>query len=229
MPKVNVYLPDDLADAVRESGLPLSAICQRALELSVRRVTAIRSATLDDLDALTQFTDRAKTAIRLAIARARADGVPEVGAEHLLHGILTEGANLALHILRLAGADPAALSPALSTGDTPADRFGPTAATALEMAVTESLTHGHNYVGCEHLLLGILADPTTLAAQTLHTHGITPKPTRAAVLAALAGYTHLRATTPDPTTALTAALRTELTPILTRLTTLEHHTGLTTP
>ncbi|GLW93482.1 Clp protease N-terminal domain-containing protein [Actinokineospora globicatena] len=231
MPKVNVYLSDDLAEAVRDSGVPLSAICQRALEESVRRVTAIRATVLGDVDtdptaSLTHFTDRAKAVVRLAVDRARTDGVPEVGAEHLLHGLLAEGTNLAIHVLRATGVDPAAIHPPLSTGDTPATRFAPSAAAALELAVTEALTHGHNYVGCEHLLLGILADQETPTAHTLTTQGATLKQTRTAVLAALAGYVHLRANTPDPTPALTTALRAELAPLLDRLSRLEHHAGL---
>ncbi|MDX6415722.1 MAG: hypothetical protein QOG28_342, partial [Trebonia sp.] len=38
MPKINVYLPDDLAEAVKEAGLPVSAICQATLEQAVRRL-----------------------------------------------------------------------------------------------------------------------------------------------------------------------------------------------
>src|ERR687890_296822 len=50
MPKINVYLPDDLAEAVKAAGVPVSAVCQRALEQAVRRVTAIRQTVLADLD-----------------------------------------------------------------------------------------------------------------------------------------------------------------------------------
>jgi len=76
MPKINVYLPDELADAVRRSGVPVSAICQRALEQSVRRVNAIRATTVSDLDSATsgdrlaRFTDRARAALRRGIGRA---------------------------------------------------------------------------------------------------------------------------------------------------------------
>jgi ATP-dependent Clp protease ATP-binding subunit ClpC len=51
MPKINVYLPEDLAEAVREAGVPVSAVCQRALEQAVRRVTAIRETAVADLSA----------------------------------------------------------------------------------------------------------------------------------------------------------------------------------
>ena len=72
MPKINVYLPDDLADAVRDTGVPVSAICQRALEQAVRRITAIRQTalgTLDDYDLATllpSFTGRARAVLALA-------------------------------------------------------------------------------------------------------------------------------------------------------------------
>ena len=92
MPKVNVYLPDELAEAVKKANLPLSAICQRALEQSVKRVTAIRAAVLsaDPTAELSQFTDRAKTVIKMAVGRAQADGAEYVGTEHLLHAMLDE-------------------------------------------------------------------------------------------------------------------------------------------
>ena len=49
MPKINVYLPDDLADAVKEAGIPVSAICQRSLEQAVRRVVDVRAALAGEL------------------------------------------------------------------------------------------------------------------------------------------------------------------------------------
>jgi post-segregation antitoxin (ccd killing protein) len=44
VPKINVYLPDELAEAVKEAGVPVSAVCQRALEQAVRRITSIRES-----------------------------------------------------------------------------------------------------------------------------------------------------------------------------------------
>ena len=77
VPKINVYLPDDLADAVKEMGVPVSAICQRALEASVRRVTAIRQATLgqvppdDPAGRMAHFTAKARAAVGLAVRSVR--------------------------------------------------------------------------------------------------------------------------------------------------------------
>src|SRR3954469_21727660 len=107
MPKINVYLPDDLAESVKDSGIPVSAICQRALEQAVRRVNTIRAAALGDLGVedlaarLPNFTERARTTLRLAVKQAREQGAAEVGTEHLLGGVLAEGGNLGLE--RVAG------------------------------------------------------------------------------------------------------------------------------
>ena len=86
MPKINVYLPDDLADAVRETGLPVSPICRRALEQAVRRITTIREAVRGDIDPdrpaerLPSFTPRLIAALDLAASRARdADRIERLG------------------------------------------------------------------------------------------------------------------------------------------------------
>lgn len=47
MPKVNIYLPDDLAAAVRARSVPVSEVCQRALRREVERMTALENATTD--------------------------------------------------------------------------------------------------------------------------------------------------------------------------------------
>lgn len=248
MPKINVYLPDDLADAVRDAGVPVSAICQRALGEAVRRITLIRQAALDDLagadptDRLHAFTGRAGTALKLAIGRAREDGAPAVGTGHLLHGLLAEGGNFALQILtameihpRQVGTDLAAVT-AVEPGDGGGLRFSTAAAAALELTTAEALALGHNYVGCEHLLLGLAAEPDGIAGRVLRAAGADPKGTRRAVTAAMAGYSHLRAqatashgdraaaAATDQAAALTAVqtlVRQELQPLVARIDRLE--------
>src|SRR5215207_4698214 len=116
MPKINVYLPDDLADAVRDTGVPVSAICQRALEQAVRRMAKIRSAVLGTIDAetlagrLPNVTARTVTVIRLATGRAKSIGAPNVGTGPLLHGLIAEGGNLGLQILTAMEIDPASIT-----------------------------------------------------------------------------------------------------------------------
>lgn len=254
MPKINVYLPDDLADAVKQAGIPISAICQRALEQAVRRVTAIRETALGDLDTddlthrLPHFTPRTRAALTLAINQARTDGTGNVGTAHLLGGLLTEGNNLALHVLRALDIEPDQLTHTLTRQpptdpgtepDATTQHFTSAAANALELAVTEATALGHNYIGCEHLLLGLISETDGAGGQVLRAAGAELRLTRRAVVAALAGYVHLRAQTgtppPGPTattptdtaTALAAAVRQELQPLLQRIERLEHHTGIT--
>ena len=235
MPKINVYLPDDLAEAVRTTGVPVSAICQRALEQSVRRVTAIRATVLGDLETddptagLSQFTERTRAVVALAVRRAREARAADVGTEHLLHGLLAEGTNLALHVLRAMEVDPAHVARALADAspepgapDTPsATRFSGPAANAVELTVTEALALGHNYVGCEHLLLGIVAEPNGAGGETLRELGVEIKGARRAVQTALAGLFHLQK---QQKAAPDAAKVLEM--IMTRLARLEQHAGI---
>jgi ATP-dependent Clp protease ATP-binding subunit ClpC len=208
MPKINVYLPDELAEAVRAAGVPVSAVCQRALEQAVRRVTAIRetASTTSDLAAaladLSHFTQRARTAIQLGHEQGRTAGAASIGTEHLLGGILAEGGNLALQVLRALEIEPDRIWSEIvqrapgregTIEDDPPLRFGELAANALELAVTEATSLGHNYVGCEHLLLGLISEPDGTAGRILRALGAEPRLTRRAVSAALAGYVHLRA------------------------------------
>jgi ATP-dependent Clp protease ATP-binding subunit ClpA len=84
MPKVNVYLPDDLADDVKELEVPLSATCQAALRREVdlawlRRVPVGR------------FTPRLQKLLERAAAMATSEGKSYVGAEHVQLAIIDEG------------------------------------------------------------------------------------------------------------------------------------------
>lgn len=231
MPKINVYLPDDLADSVKEVGLPVSAICQRALEQSVKRVSEIRAvsdlAGEDPTAGLTSFTQRARDVIKLAITAAQDRGAAEVGTRDLLLGMLTEGSNLALYVLRSIEIDPARVLRDLrelrtEPAEASAFRFEVTAANALELAVLDALTLGHNYVGCEHLLLGLVAEPDGAAGRVLRELGAEPRQVRHAVSAALAGYVHLRANQGGVAAAMGEAME----PLLRRLDRLEEKVGL---
>jgi ATP-dependent Clp protease ATP-binding subunit ClpA len=223
MPKINVYLPDDLADAVRDTGVPVSAICQRALEQAVRRITAIRQISLSDLsDAdlagqLSAFTARAVTVLTLA----RDSATSAVTTTDLFNGILTEGSNLALQVLHSMEIDPGRLrlTPSAEPG---AHSFSDPATNALELTVGEATGLGHNYVGCEHLLIGLAAEPDGAAGRALRAAGADVKAVRRAVSAALAGYRHLREqTSPAGPDTLRTAIRQELAPLIRRIEALE--------
>lgn len=283
VPKINVYVPDELAEAVKEAGVPVSAVCQRALETAVRRVTAIRQAVLTPTSGLstsnrlTHFTDRARTVVKLAVEEARDQSAREVGTEHLLHGILAEGGNLALQVLTALEIEPeqvlrelerrksgaasgsaapdsgaatiepesatapaAAASPDAESGVTvPGEdglRIGGQAAAALELAVTEATSLGHNYVGCEHLLLGLIAEPDGAGGEILRSLGAELRLTRRAVGAAIAGYVYLRtqqgqntAPTPtvtDPMAKLSTLIDQQLKPVVQRLERIESNLNL---
>ncbi len=205
MPKINVYLPEELAAAVREAQLPVSAICQNALELAVRDVSAVRGSDEAPHDEehrpglFKRFTPRARQVIKLANAQAREIPNNYVGTEHLLLGILDEGGNLALAVLNALDIEPddlrGELVASIEPGRAPKGGripFTPLAKEALEVAVREALTLGHNYIGCEHLLLGLLATDAGVASQVLRRMGLELRTTRRAVINVLAGFVHMK-------------------------------------
>ncbi|MCX4744680.1 Clp protease N-terminal domain-containing protein [Kitasatospora sp. NBC_01287] len=274
MPKINVYLPDELAEAVKEAGLSVSPICQRALEQAVRRVTGIREVVAHDLDSLddsghlARFTARSRTALKLAAELAAAEGSPNVGSGHLLGGLLAEGGNLGLQVLGALLIDPQHLKDTLARielNDEPTKPIEPTtpttaaaapgtrattapggaagggpatapvlrlsgpAAEAVEQTVNEAIALGHNYVGCEHLLLGLIAEQQGAGGRILREYGAEQRLTRRAVAAALIGFAHVRAnhpqSQPQPSAeqleALAALVRRELQPLIERIEQLE--------
>jgi len=186
MPKINVYLPDDLAETVKELNLPISAICQRALEVSVKRITSMRGLTVDELDGErgSQLTQRMRAVLRLAAES------PVVTTAELARALVDEGGNLALDVLRAIDIDPRTLR--FEPGETEGTGFASDAVNALELAVVEAVALGHNYVGCEHLLLGIIAEPDGKGGEVLRSLGADLKGTRRAVQTALAGIVHLK-------------------------------------
>ena len=89
---MNVYLPERLAQAVREEAIPLSEACQRALEAEVAR----RSPVLE-------MTPRARRALSSAREEARRLGHDYVGTEHLLLALAADPAGIAGSVLRELG------------------------------------------------------------------------------------------------------------------------------
>jgi ATP-dependent Clp protease ATP-binding subunit ClpC len=202
VPKVNVYLPDELAAAVRETQIPVSAVCQAALERAVREVTAARSADDTPPKELTgaglfgRFTPRAKRVMSLAELAAHSSMHDHVGTEHVLVGILDEGSNVAVTVLANLDVDAeelraelrasmASVTDVAPEGHVP---FTPHAKRALELTAKEALRLGHNYIGSEHLLLGLLAAEEGLASKVLRRMGVELHTTRQAVVTALLAF-----------------------------------------
>ena len=184
MPKINVYLPDDLAAAVKAAGIPVSSVCQHALADAVA-AAGEPSATESNPDRL---TDRARTAI--ASARSAAgDGEPTT--VDLFDGLIAEGTNLAISVLTALDIEVADVADEVHAM---ARRHpaGPMEV-VLSRAVHEAHGLGHNFVGCEHLLIALAAGPPDeLVAATLTRMGADANALRGAVRAALAGWAHAR-------------------------------------
>nr|WP_221380186.1 ATP-dependent Clp protease ATP-binding subunit [Actinoplanes polyasparticus] len=136
-----------------------------------------------------RFTDRARRVVVLAQEEARLLNHSYIGTEHLLLGLLREGEGLAARALGSQGVtlsavrekveDKVGLGASSPGGHIP---FTPRAKKVLELALRESLQLGHNYIGAEHLLLGLIREGEGVAMQVL---GADPSRVREQVLTLL--------------------------------------------
>lgn len=194
MPKINVYLPDSLAAAVRDAGIPVSAVCQRALADAVAAVDGglgterLGIGQSESAQLRSRLTQRAEKVLSLAAEAAPAGGATSV---EVLDGLVEEGSNLALAVLRGLDIDPEDVRSELRGATRRAADSQKQAASVdevCEQAAQAALLLGHNYIGCEHLLLGVLAGQREdLATATLRTLGLELPACRDAVRLALSG------------------------------------------
>ena len=187
-----------------------------------------------------RFTDRARRVIVLAQAQARSHDNERVLPEHLLLGLLDEDEGVAIRALHGVGADLAGLrlhlEAAIGTGDRPADAgrvpFAQSAKDMLEFALREAIQLGHNYIGTEHILLGLLRDRTTATAQLLLDAGAGPGPLRFEIVHLLRGYAATAADSGVPASwqrgsvLRPGAVTAQLKAIDARLARIEHHLGI---
>jgi hypothetical protein len=140
-----------------------------------------------------RFTPRAKGSIKAAAEEARERRHNHVYPEHIALGLLHEPEGLAALAIEALGVQQEAARQALAaalaavaeepvTGKIP---FTPRAKKIMELAVREALTMGHNYIGTEHLLLGVLEDEERAGVATLTGLGVTPSRARQWLLAKL--------------------------------------------
>ena len=126
-----------------------------------------------------RFTERARRAILLAREEAKRLDHDYLGTEHLLLGLIREGEGIAATALQNLGIDLRQVRQevekavgrgggSLFLGQIP---FTPRAKKVLELAVTEARDLGHNYIGTEHLLLGLIREGEGVAAQILNSLG----------------------------------------------------------
>jgi len=143
--------------------------------------------TMDDVmlgGAFKGLAPRARVAVTDAVEHARRLDHPAVRPTDLLLGLLADPQALAVHVVTRLGGDPEAIRSGLRvTGDgaptvIPVE---PATRTALAKALSEAIGLGHNYIGTEHLLLGILHDPDGDASQALATAGVTLDAARDAI------------------------------------------------
>jgi ATP-dependent Clp protease ATP-binding subunit ClpC len=139
-----------------------------------------------------RFTDRARRVVVLAQEEARLLGHSYIGTEHLLLGLLHENEGVAAKVLdsmavTLEKARELVEEIIGKGGSSPFGHipFTPRAKKVLELALREALPLGHNYIGTEHLLLGIVREGEGVAMQVLTSLGVTVGQVRDAVSAAL--------------------------------------------
>ena len=127
-----------------------------------------------------RFTDRARRVLVLAQEEARLLNHNFLGTEHMLLGLVHEGEGAAARVLKNRGVDLAevrrrveqTIGP-VGTGASGAPPFTPRAKKVMEFSLREALNLGHNYIGTEHLLLGLLDEENGLGARTLSDLGVT--------------------------------------------------------
>jgi ATP-dependent Clp protease ATP-binding subunit ClpA len=141
-------------------------------------------------DGRERLTPRVRRVLAMAEDEAVALRQSEIGTEHVLLGLLREGRGLAARALHQLGVEPAELAQRIRARLVPAS-FGPEgqielspgARSAVEMARTEASRLHHDYVGTEHLLLGLLRDGEGPAFVTLSGAGVTLASARQEVVA----------------------------------------------
>jgi ATP-dependent Clp protease ATP-binding subunit ClpC len=143
-----------------------------------------------------RFTDRARRVVVLAQEEARMLNHNYIGTEHILLGLIHEGEGVAAKALESLGISLEAVrsqveeiigqGQAAPTGHIP---FTPRAKKVLELSLREALQLGHNYIGTEHILLGLIREGEGVAAQVLQKLGADLNRVRQQVIQLLSGYT----------------------------------------
>jgi ATP-dependent Clp protease ATP-binding subunit ClpC len=142
-----------------------------------------------------RFTDRARRVVVLAQEEARMLSHNYIGTEHILLGLIHEGEGVAAKALESLGISLEAVRAQVEeiighgqqapSGHIP---FTPRAKKVLELSLREALQLGHNYIGTEHILLGLIREGEGVAAQVLVKLGADLNRVRQQVIQLLSGY-----------------------------------------
>jgi len=196
-----------------------------------------------------RFTDRARRVVVLAQEEARLLNHGFIGTEHLLLGLLREEEGVAARALASLHVELEAVRASVTEKVGPARRpssghipFTPRAKRVLELSLREALQLGHNYIGTEHLLLGLIREGEGVAAQVLTELGADLNRVRQRVIGMLRDASPVRqprqegsaSSQPRPRGAsprpgeseLASGFGAQLAAIETRLSSLEHRVGV---
>jgi ATP-dependent Clp protease ATP-binding subunit ClpC len=142
-----------------------------------------------------RFTDRARRVVVLAQEEARMLNHNYIGTEHILLGLIHEGEgvaakaleslNISLEAVRSQVEESIGQGKQAPSGHIP---FTPRAKKVLELSLREALQLGHNYIGTEHILLGLIREGEGVAAQVLVKLGADLNRVRQQVIQLLSGY-----------------------------------------
>jgi len=213
VPKINVYLPAWLAEAVKESGVPVSSVCQQALEAALgadaerpgRDGGNTEAGRSPDVERM--LTNRARQVLR--DARRTDVSVGLSAGLRLLDALEREGGNLALVVLRSLGLEPREPTwSAMADPSTAGEAVGHDLDWLVEQAATEAADLDDRHIGCEHLLLAVVADADGPAARVLAHAGAEPATVRQATrtAAAAAAFARTRSASAVVNEAVSAAL-----------------------
>ncbi len=173
------HLIGHFVDQARKAGATWTDIGQSmgvSKQAAQKRFVPKSADTRGSLDAgpFGRFTERARHVIVASQEEARAAGHDYLGTEHLVLGLLSEPDALAGRALAEQGITPEQIRAAMTVVLGPARDnvpeyipYTPRAKKVLELTVREALRLGHNYVGTEHLVLGVLAEEEGVGAKTL--------------------------------------------------------------
>ena len=142
-----------------------------------------------------RFTDRARRVVVLAQEEARLLNHSYIGTEHILLGLIHEGEGVAAKALESLNISLDAVRAQVEEiigqgGSSPSGHipFTPRAKKVLELSLREALQLGHNYIGTEHILLGLIREGEGVAAQVLVKLGADLSRVRQQVIQLLSGY-----------------------------------------
>ena len=142
-----------------------------------------------------RFTDRARRVVVLAQEEARLLNHNYIGTEHILLGLIHEGEGVAAKALESLGISLESVRGQVEEiigqgGNSPSGHipFTPRAKKVLELSLREALQLGHNYIGTEHILLGLIREGEGVAAQVLVKLGADLARVREQVIQLLSAY-----------------------------------------